>query len=256
LKAFKVVGIILVLLCLLLGVGAYLAYSNMGALIKYAVETEGPGITKTSVTLDNAELDLVEGRAELQGFTVGNPEGFSSDYLFTLGGMTLEIDTQSLNSDVVVIKNFTVDGVNFLVEQKGTRTNLQSLMDNLPASDSAESSTEDTGGGSTNKRFMIENLVFSAGSMKLVTEKYGEKELSIPTLKVTDVGNKTQGLTTGELGVEIFSQLLGQAKRTVKNAASDEIEAKLKEKLLDKYESEVKDSDKLNEAKEKLKKLF
>lgn len=258
-RAFKIIGIIVVLLIVVTFVGGYFLVNNMGSLIKYAVETSGPGLTKTAVSLNGAEVDLAGGSARLDGFQVGNPQGFDSDYLFNLGSMLLEIDTTSLRNEVIVLQNLSIDGIEVQVEQKGSRLNLWQLQKNL-ASGSTESDARAETSGGREQKFMIENLHFAAGRIKFISDEFGETELRLPTLTVEDLGDRTQGLTAEQLGVAILTPLLNNAKKAVetelKGKLGDNIEATIKEKLGEGWSDKINDSQSIENAKQRLKNLF
>ena len=48
---------------------------------------------------------------EIRGLVIGNPDGFESDHAFSLDRIGLVIDTGSITSDVIRIKQVLVEGV-------------------------------------------------------------------------------------------------------------------------------------------------
>ena len=66
-------ALIVVLVVALVAVGM-----SLDKIIKQAVEKAGPAITKVDVQLDKVTLSLLSGQGALHGFSLGNPEGYSS----------------------------------------------------------------------------------------------------------------------------------------------------------------------------------
>ncbi len=254
-KAFKLFGGLFVLiLAIIIGVVIYVM-TNLNQIVKKTVETVGPTVTETSVALRDVDIEPLKGRGELNHFVIGNPEGFDSEYLLKWESIGLEIDPASVSSDVIVIKNFSIKGINIIAEQKGYTTNLQKLMETLEkgSSSSNQASSGDTG-GQTDVRLALEHLDFADNSLQFVTEKYGSYTLDIPDFDLSNIGDKNVGLTPEEMGQAILKPLVAKAKRAVekriKEIGKEELKAKLDEK---KEELEAKVDEKKDELKEKLK---
>ena len=65
-------GAIVVLIIILVVAGL----SNLGPMIKMAVNTYAPKITKTEVHLADVDISIFSGKAALKNFSIGNPGGF------------------------------------------------------------------------------------------------------------------------------------------------------------------------------------
>ena len=107
---------------LLIGVGSIVAFGIvavvvvfffLGSLIKTAVETVGSDVTKTTVTLSDADVDLRSGKGTLKGFVVANPKGFKSDNALSIGEVSVTLDTSSLGQDPIIIKEILIDAPQF-----------------------------------------------------------------------------------------------------------------------------------------------
>lgn len=265
-KVIKWLGILIILLLLVIGGVAFYGLSNLNQLVKYGVETEGPKVTQTGVTLGGVDIKLLDGKGELSNFSIANPEGFSSPYLFKADKILLQVDPTQLTEPVKVIKEITIDGVDIVAEQKGLTTNIQVLLDNLPTSKDSSASTDEPSSESADVLLMIEKLNFINNSVTLKTEEYGEYKLELPAIVQNNIGSKNKGLTPVELGQAILKPFLDKAqnaaeskvKEVVKNEITDKAKAKAEEELK-KQEEKLKDkiSEKLgDDAESKLKSLF
>ncbi|HSG27241.1 MAG TPA: hypothetical protein VLA34_02085, partial [Candidatus Krumholzibacterium sp.] len=103
-KALIVVAVVIVLIA----AGIFYIISRLDSLIAQAIERSGSKATQTTVTVSGVDISLRDGRGEIDGFVVANPEGFQSPNAFSLENITLEIDVQSLRDDVLVINSISI----------------------------------------------------------------------------------------------------------------------------------------------------
>lgn len=256
-KAGKIIGGVLVAALAVVAVVVFLGLQNLDQIIKVAIETVGPRVTGTPVTLSAVKLEITNGRGELHGLQINNPKGYSSPYAFYLGEVALQVDPKSLAGDVVVIKEVLIDGAKLIAEQKGLKEiNLQDLMDNMNQGSSTSAPTEEApaASGDSGVLLIIEKLSLVNNDAKVITSQWGESRLSLPDIKLTNIGKKEGGLTPEQIGPAIMRPLLKQAKRAVKKElealAKDSAEKKLEEKMDEKLNDEQKEQVK------GLKKLF
>lgn len=219
--------------------------SNLDSLVESAIEEVGPQVTQTVVTVDEVNLSLLSGLGEIKGLTLGNPEGFKSDYAFYMAHIALQIEPKSLLQPVYVIKQVTIDGAKIIAEQKAMTTNLQALLNNIEKSTGSGSTAtqektqerSDTSTESSEPRLMVEKISITNNSVSLNTEHWGEKELKIPDIQLTNIGSKDQGLTAEELA----NVLLKHVTREAEKQATKELEKIAKEKAKKKITEKLKD---------------
>ena len=80
----------------------------LDTLIQEAVEKYGTEITRAEVRLNEVEIDLGSGMGALRGLSVGNPSGFKTPTSIKLGLISVAVDTSTLTSDPVVIKEIVI----------------------------------------------------------------------------------------------------------------------------------------------------
>lgn len=253
-KALKIILGLVVVVLIAAAVITMLLLNNINQLTVDTVQTQGTQLLKTDVKLGAANIELSQGKGSLQNLTVANPPGFSAANAVEMGAVTLHIDPQSLLEDVKVIKEISVDGAKLLAEQKNLKdTNLQALLDNIQQ-DAASSEPVETEAG-PDVRLMVEKFRFTNGKIQLKSAQFGEREISLPTIALDNIGDKTKGLTPQELGQAVVAPLLQQVKTAVTaeitELAKDKAEEKLKEKLQEKLTDKIG-----GEAVDKLKGLF
>jgi len=219
--------------------------SNLNGLVKDAVETVGTDMLETTVSLNTVDIKLTEGSGELKGFSIANYPEFNQDRLLSFDSVKLDIDPMSLQGDVIVIDELTIQGVKIVAEQLGKTTNLQTLLETLPEGDEADTETAESG-ESVDVLLAVKKLNFVENSLTLATEKYGSHTLDLPKIVQTNLGSESNGLTPEELAKAIATPLIESAKKSVEKGiaklAKDELKGKVdkeKERLKDKIDDEL-----------------
>ena len=107
-KALKGVMAVVVILILIVAFAAYYVLGNLDRLVEVAIEKVGPQVIGTPVTVSSVSIALKEGRGEVSGLTIGNPDGYQSDHALHIGRMVFDLDTQTITADPVRITEISV----------------------------------------------------------------------------------------------------------------------------------------------------
>lgn len=98
---------------------------------KVAVESAGSKALNVPVNVAGADLSLLGGTLGLQEVTVANPPGYRQETLLELERGDIRVDTRSLLSDTIRIKDIKLDGMAVAIEQKGLQNNLREVIRSL-----------------------------------------------------------------------------------------------------------------------------
>lgn len=239
-KFIKIVLIVVVAVAAILAGIIFLGLKNLDSIVKSVIEEQGSQLTQTQVSLNDVNIHLTEGKGELQGLFLKNPAEYSDASAMQAGRIFLDIDPRSVTGDVVVIEQVAIEGLRILVEQKGLSTNLQTLLKAMPSasSDKEKPQRKETG---SDVRMMIETVVFAEGNIALKTEKYGDYDLSLPDLKLNNIGDRQKGLSPAELGPALLQPIIQHANLTAKRRLEDLAKDKVKDKVKDKLEGKLQD---------------
>jgi len=247
----KIVGGIVLGLVVIVGGVLFVGLSNLNALIKTNIETVGSELTGTSVTLAEVNVKITEGHGALHRLVVANPAGYNGPYAFSMDSISLDIDPRSITESVIVINNISIDGASIIAEQKSlSENNLQTILDQLKSNAGSSSASSEEAAGGPDVRFMVEQFNFTNAKAQVISPQYGEKELSMPAIKLRDIGDKATGLTSEQLTQALISPIIASAKAQVSGIIKAKAQAKLTEKLNEKL------SDKDKAKIDKLKSLF
>jgi len=198
-----------VVLVIAIGGGVYL-YSNLGGIIKSAVEKYGSEATKAEVTLNSVDLDATSGKAALNKLSVGNPSGFKTPSAFELGGVAVQIDTSTLNSDPIVINSVLIDGPKITYELANGGSNVDTIKANVD-----EYAKKFGGGGSSSSsssegpKIIIEKLTITGGEVNVSASFLDGKSLGskLPTLTLTDIGKDDGGASPADVIKQVIDKM-------------------------------------------------
>ncbi len=234
-----VIGVVVVLVLAVAGAGVFLL-QNLDGIVKDLIEDIGTEVVGQKVSVADVKVNLAEGSASISGLSVANPPGFSAEPVFSLGNIKVAIDTGSITGPVYVINEISVSDVSVLAEQKGTSTNVQTLLDGMPQSEGGEASASESAAGS-DVLLAINQVNFANGSMELRSDQFENQKVKLSRLNLRNLGTPENGLTPEEVGAEVANQLVDQITDAVTDAiaqyakkeAEKAVKAKLGEKLGD-----------------------
>jgi hypothetical protein len=180
LTGFAVILVLLVVIVIAVGLFADSA-------LRVAVETAGTKALNVGVSVGGVDLSILRGELDFKDIKINNPPGYQHEKLLELNQVDIAVDTGSLLSDVVNIKNIKLDGAKVVFEQRGiSGNNLQDIIKQLPAKQ--EQSSESPG-----KKLHIDTLEITNTqvSVKLlpVPGKIDTVPLKLDTIRMTDLGS-------------------------------------------------------------------
>ncbi len=207
-KKLVLVGAVLVAVAV---VAVLVIGSNIGSIVKKGVETVGPKITGTSITLGGVELSPSSGSGTIKDFVLGNPEGYKSAYAIRLGEATLEVDPKSVLSDKIHIKRVAVTNPEITIEGGLGDNNLKKILANIDAFTASEKSQPASDSGSK-KKLQVDDFLLSGAKVDVKFAILGGKGLSVPLpdIHLSNLGAGGDGITAGELTKTVFNSVFEQ----------------------------------------------
>jgi len=185
--------------------------SSLGPMIKKAVNTYGPGITKTEVKLGDVGISIFSAEAELKDFLLGNPRGFKSPQAMKVGSIYVDVDEKSLTGDTIIIDRIEVVAPEITYERIGGTDNFRTILNNVKKAAGAQKTStrkqdEKKGEG---KKLLIRNFIVRDGKVNLAIPMLGGKTLSarLPDIHLKDIGKKKGGASPAEAFKEAFGAL-------------------------------------------------
>jgi len=216
--------------------------SKLGPIIKTAVNTYGPQLTKTELRLGDVSVSLLSGTVKITDFFLGNPKGFTSSEAMKVGSMYIDIDEKTITGDTIVIKTIEVVAPAITYEKKRRTDNFQTIANNVssassPKTPEKESAKQEASGPA--KQLLIRDFILKQGTVTLATALTGGKAVTarLPDIHLKNIGG--QGASPQKVFGEIFKALQQQI---TSGSVKDALNQNLKElgKSLDSLEGEAK----------------
>lgn len=189
-------------LLLLLIVGGIVFYFD--SLLKSGIEVVGSEVLGTSITVASVSVSPLSGSGTISGLSIGNPEGFNSDYAMQLDQVSVNIDAGSVFSDVVVIESVTIVQPEITYETRITTDNIRALLENLAGgSSSGDPAAADTSAG---KRVIIRELQILDPQLNLVAAIV-TAPIPLPDIELRDIGAEDDSATVAEAMQTVLSAI-------------------------------------------------
>ena len=125
------IGIIAVIVIVVVVVGFFL-----GDVVKVGMETVGPKVTQTSLTVGSVHVGILTGSAGVNNLVLGNPDEYKAKApnAISVGKAVVSVAPMSVLSDKIVIKSVEVRSPEITFEGNPLgANNLKKIMDNVNA---------------------------------------------------------------------------------------------------------------------------
>ncbi|PAJ73412.1 hypothetical protein CJF42_15985 [Pseudoalteromonas sp. NBT06-2] len=249
----KIAIFIAVLLLIVAGAFWFFTGSVLNDFIKQKIEQVGSKVTEQSVTVSQVDINLLDGAGTIKGLVLDNPDKYKAHSVFSLNEVTLDINLESLTTDLIIIEKIVIDKPKAVVEftQNGG-ANIKDILDAIKkntASDSATVPQKENTNSSAEPIIRVNKFVLAGVSLTVDLTQLGNKmhQAVLTDIKLTNIGGQA-GMPASQLGTELVTQALSsiwlQAKKqqttTLKDQVKKKLEKKAKEKLgglLDKLKS-------------------
>lgn len=213
-KKLKILFVSIVVL-IVVAVGGVFLFSEK--LVRAGIQKGGTNALGVKTTLEDVDLAPLRGRIKLQDLTIGNPEGFKSDHLFSLGRGSVSANLRSLLSDEIVVNEIELASPEITLEQKGLHTNITSLLGDLKSKDKKpkkEKATDKKKDGK-GKTLRITRIVISKPKVHFRLIGQDIPDLPLPTIELTEVANADgTPLMIGDVFVQVIMAI---AKSTIEH---------------------------------------
>jgi hypothetical protein len=199
-----VVVVVIIAILLVFGI------SKIGPLIKTAVNTYGPTITKTDLRLGDVGVSLFSGEVKLKEFYLGNPKGFTSPQAMKVSSIFVNVDEKSIMKDPIVIEKIEIAAPEITYEKTAGTDNFMTIMDNVKKSagmgQAPQQKPKEAG---KSRNLMVKEFVLKEGKVNLVAAFLGEKSVSapLPDIRLTNIGTAKEGASPEKVAETILAAI-------------------------------------------------
>lgn len=216
-KAVRILLFILVPIVIIVAGATMMA----GSIVRSGIESEGPAITGTDLTVDSVSVSIMGGSAGMRGLHIGNPEGFNAPHSIELGSIDISLDPMSLVGDEILIHKIEVIAPDIIYEVGKKGSNLERLSKNIEKASGTAESEEDA---SASAKLVIEEFRLADAKVTVIQSVLGKAEqtITIPELHLTDIGRKGNGVVAAEAAKQIMGAVMAEVQKQVaKGKAQD-----------------------------------
>jgi hypothetical protein len=205
---FKVTTVLILAVLILAGLGIHVVLDRV---IQRSVEDYGSRFTHSSVTVDEVQTSFLSGTAQIKGFVVGNPPGFTAPTALKIRKVRVRVDRKTVLSDALVIEEVAIDAPDVTFEGSLSRNNLSVLNETIRAANPATGSvaagplppSQDRKG----RKVVLRDLRLTNGHVTVWLPGDKTMAFTLPDLRLTDLGTGSGGAAPQELAGAIAQAL-------------------------------------------------
>lgn len=233
-----------VALVVLIVLAVVAVFFSLNAMTKKGVETFGPPMTKTEVSLGSADISPFSGRGKLSELFVGNPTEYTNTgFAIKFSSVAVAIKIGSVLSDTVIVDSIDIEQPDICLEGTLNGNNLNQILDNLNSASASQEQQKNTPApsGQKPKKFIVKDLVLNGAKVRVDVSALGkslDKTISIPDIHLQNIGTGDGGVTIAALCQQLFKPVVTE---TIKSA-TDELEKNGIDKVTKGASTELKNS--------------
>ena len=216
----KLLAVTAIVIAILAGV-AYWAYERLDLIVKVALEHYGPAVTGVSVKVGDVEISPRDGRGRLRNLEIGNPPGFKASRAARFADVVLEIDPQTLRSQLVHVRAIGIEQPTIVYERGDKTTNLDAIARNIEAyvkrTGGAEGEGQPSGG---KRRYIVDRLLIRGAKVTMTTPSLRGQgvDFDLPDIELRDIGLRQGGLTASQVAGLVTNAVIAKiAQRVLSN---------------------------------------
>jgi hypothetical protein len=218
---------------IVVAVAVVLVTSQLDRMVADAVEAYGRAATGTSVSVGGVDVALTDARGTVDRLTIGNPEGFTTDYALRINDIQLTLDLISLSSDAPVVTEMLLSDAHLNAEQRGEATNLTDIQRYM--TQSGGEPPPDTA-AAEEARIIIDRFRLTNARVTLTSDYLSEPEtLELGDVVVDGIGRGSGGATYSQATEAVLAPILAAARtaaqQRLRNAAADAAREEIEEEI-------------------------
>jgi len=215
-----VIGLLVLIIVAVIVVGLFL-----GRIVKAGVNTVGPKITQTTLTVDAVDVSLLTGSATVKNLVVGSPEGYKAPNAISLGVTAVSVAPMSVLSDRIVVKSLRLESPEITFEGNPLgANNLKKIQDNVNAAAanfqsplSTNQPPKTAAPANPGAKLEVDDFLITGAKVHISTGV----TLPLPDIHLTDLGKGPDGITAAELTKEVLAQVTDETLKAVAKSATN-----------------------------------
>jgi hypothetical protein len=211
------IGLLVLIVLAVIVVGLFL-----GKIVKAGMETLGPKITQTTLTVDAVDVSMLTGSARVKNLVLGNPEGFKAPNAISVGLAAVSVSPMSVLSDKIVVRSVRVDSPEITFEGNPFgANNLKKIQDNVNAAAanfqsplSTNQPPKTAAPAKPGAKLEVDDFLITGAKVHIGTGA----TLPLPDIHLMDLGKGPDGISAADLTKQVLSEVISG---TIKAVGSD-----------------------------------
>jgi len=213
------IGVVVVIVAVVVIVGFFL-----GDVIKAGMETVGPKVTQTTLTVGSVHVGILTGSGGVDNLVLGNPEGYKTPSAISVGKAAVSVAPFSVLSGKIVIKSVEVRAPEITFEGNPCgANNLKKIMDNVnaftggtSAAPAGTNAPAPAGAPKPAKKLEVDDFLITGA-----TVHFNGATLPLPEIHLTALGTGPDGITAGDLIKKVLGEITTATVKAVVSSAGD-----------------------------------
>jgi hypothetical protein len=206
-------------------IGVIIVGFFLGSIVKAGMETVGPKVTQSSLTVGSVHIGILTGSAGVNDLVLGNPDEYKTKApnAISVGKAVVSVSPMSVLSDKIVIKSVEVRSPEITFEGNPFgANNLKKIMDNVNAFVGGISGAPDTnapaktGAAKPAKKLEVDDFLITGAKVH-----FNGATLPLPDIHFTDLGKGPDGITAGDLIKKVMGEITTATVKAVIASAAD-----------------------------------
>ena len=197
----------------------------LGNVVKAGLETFGPKVTQTTLTVSSVKVGILSGSGGVNDLVLGNPDDYKTKEpnAITVGKAAVSLAPFSVLSDKIIVKSIEVKSpeINFIGNPLGAN-NLKKIMANVNSftggaqASPAGNVPADAGAKKPAKKIEVDDFLISGAKVR-----FNGATLPLPDIHFTDLGKGPEGITPGDLIQKVLGEITTATLKAVVNSVGD-----------------------------------
>ena len=221
-KVKKILLGIAIALVVLIIVAVIVVGLFLGKIVKAGMETIGPKITQTTLTVDSVDVSMLTGSAKVKNLVIGNPEGFKAPNAISVGLAAVSVSPMSVLSDKIVVKSIRIESPEITFEGNPFgANNLKKIQDNVNTAAanfqsplSTNQPPKTAAPAKPGAKLEVDEFIITGGKIHFGTGP----TLPLPDIRLHDLGKGPDGITAADLTKTILSEVISGTLKAVESA--------------------------------------
>jgi len=197
--------IVVIILVVLAGINVFADLA-----LKIGIETAATRALNVGVSIGDIDLSILGGKLNIANLSINNPPGYQHDKLLEMKSCKVQVSVASLLSDTIKVRQFNLDGIDLVIEQKNiTNNNIRDVINTI-SSQREKQRGPDKEAAPPGKNIQIEKLRIANVAVKAkllpVPGKVDTVTLKLSPIEMNNLGTDSK-MDTVELSRKILLAL-------------------------------------------------